>query len=167
MYLLIKIQTPERKVQMSVKSTIESILSIRTASAHCDIPCGIYDPISAKIAAQTVQKMALRIEAFENAGDAASVNTMGRYVTVKEEHAEICKHELRILWADYTWPGCDANDIASKFNAALKLAGQCKQTVSMGNAEALVAAVDEIATIFWSTKGVEYSDPVAAARYGS
>ena len=66
---------------------------------------------------------------------------------------------MRILWADYTWPGTDANDIAAKFNAALKLASQCKQNVSMENAEALVAAVDDIATVFWSTKGVEYSDP--------
>lgn len=152
---------------MSIKSTIERLLPVRYASAHCDIPCGIYDPISAKIAAQTVQKMVLRIGALEPSADAAYANTMSRYVTVKEEHAELCKHELRVLWADYTWPGTDANEIAAKFNAALKLAGQCKQTVSMDNAEALVAAVDEIATIFWSTKGVEYSDPVAAARYGS
>ena len=152
---------------MSIKSTFERLLPVRHASAHCDIPCGIYDPISAKIAAQTVQKMVLRIGALEPSADAAYANTMSRYVTVKEEHAELCKHELRVLWADYTWPGTDANDIAAKFNAALKLAGQCKQTVSMDNAEALVAAVDEIATIFWSTKGVEYSDPVAAARYGS
>ena len=152
---------------MSIKSTFERLLPVRYASAHCDIPCGIYDPISAKIAAQTVQKMALRIGALEPSADAAYANTMSRYVTVKEEHAELCKHELRVLWADYTWPGTDANEIAAKFNAALKLAGQCKQTVSMDNAEALVAAVDEIATIFWSTKGVEYSDPVAAARYGS
>ena len=152
---------------MSIKSTFGRLLPVRYASAHCDIPCGIYDPISAKIAAQTVQKMVLRIGALEPSDDAAYANTMSRYVTVKEEHAELCKHELRVLWADYTWPGTDANDIAAKFNAALKLAGQCKQTVSMDNAESLVAAVDEIATIFWSTKGVEYSDPVAAARYGS
>ncbi len=152
---------------MSVKSTIERLFSVRTASAHCDIPCGIYDPVSAKIAAQTVQKMVLRIESLEDTGDVAYANTLGRYVTVKEEHAELCKHELRILWADYTWPGTDANEIAAKFNAALKIAGQCKQTVSMENAEALVAAVDDIATVFWSTKGVEYSDPVAEVRYGT
>lgn len=153
---------------MSIKSTIERLLSVRTASAHCDIPCGIYDPISAKIAAQTVQKMVLRIEALEEGSDHTSyANTMSRYITVKEEHAETCKHELRILWADYTWPGTDANEIAAKFNAALKLAGQCKQTVSMENAEALVAAVDDIAAVFWGTKGVEYSDPNAAARYGT
>ena len=152
---------------MSVKSTVERLFSVRTASAHCDIPCGIYDPISAKIAAQTVQKMVLRIEALQDTGDVSYANTLGRYVTVKEEHAELCKHELRILWADYGWPGTDANEIAAKFNAALKLAGQCKQTVSMDNAQALVAAVDDIATAFWATKGVEYNDPVAEVRYGA
>ena len=151
---------------MTITSALARLIGAREASAHCDIPCGIYDPISAKIAAQTVQKMVLRIESLEDAGDASSANTLSRYITVKEEHAELCKHELRVLWADYTWPGTDANDIAAKFNAALKLASQCKQTVSMENAEALVAAVDDIATVFWSTKGVEYSDPVAEVRYG-
>ena len=152
---------------MTITSALARLIRVREASAHCDIPCGIYDPISAKIAAQTVQKMVLRIESLEDSGDASSANTLSRYITVKEEHAELCKHELRVLWADYTWPGTDANDIASKFNAALKLASQCKQTVSMENAEALVAAVDDIATVFWSTKGVEYSDPVAEVRYGT
>ncbi len=151
---------------MTFASTLRGLLGIREASAHCDIPCGIYDPISAKIAAQTVQKMVLRIQALEG-GDVSSQNSLSRYITVKEEHAELCKHELRVLWADYTWPGTDANEIAAKFNAALKLAGQCKQTVSMENAEGLVAAVDDIAAVFWSTKGVEYSDPVAEVRYGT
>ena len=151
-----------------------SLLQLKKAHAHCDIPCGIYDPIAAKIAAQTVQKMVLRMQALEVPdphGDAATVqsytNTMSRYATVKEEHAEIVKKELRILWADYGWPNTDANEIAAKFNAALKLAGLCKQTVNMENAEKLVAASDDIAAAFWSTKNVTYSDPNAAVRYGS
>ena len=151
-----------------------SLLQVKKAQAHCDIPCGIYDPIAAKIAAQTVQKMVLRIQALEPVGaggDAAArqdyVNKIARYVTVKEEHAEIVKKELRILWADYAWPNTDANEIAAKFNAGLKLAGQCKQTVNMENAEGLVAACDDIASAFWSTKNVTYSDPNAAARYGA
>ena len=152
---------------MSIKSTIERLLPVRRASAHCDIPCGIYDPVSAKIAAQTVQKMVLRIEAAGPVNSVSDANTLARYVAAKEEHAELCKHELRVLWADYAWPGVDANDIAAKFNAALKLAGQCKQTVSMENAEGLVAAVDDIAAAFWSTKGITYSDPLADVRYGS
>lgn len=150
------------------------LLIARKAEAHCDIPCGIYDPIAAKIAAQTVQKMVLRIQALEQpAGDADAAavldytNKMSRYVSVKEDHAEIVKKELRILWADYAWPNTDANEIAGKFNAALKLAGQCKQTVNMDNAQNLVAACDDIAGAFWTTKNVEYSDPNAAVRYGS
>ena len=142
--------------------------------AHCDIPCGIYDPITAKMAAQTVQKMVLRIHALEPAGsDAASIashaNTLSRYVAAKEEHAEVCKHELRVLWADYFRPEhIEAHpDLHTKVWNAEKLAGRNKQTVDMAAAEELVSVVDEIATIFWATKNVEYSDPNAAARYGA
>ena len=150
-------------------------LIVTKAHAHCDIPCGIYDPIAAKIAAQTVQKMVLRIQALEPMGpDAAAadrqdyVNKIARYVTVKEEHAEICKKELSILWADYGWPNTPAGfDLHGSFNAALKLAGRCKQNVDMAACEELVATVDTIATAFWATKNVTYSDPNAAARYGS
>lgn len=139
------------------------------AEAHCDIPCGIYDPVSAKIAAQTVQKMVLRMQALEAGDDmAAYANTMSRYVAVKEEHAEICKRELRILWADYAWPNMpEGFDLHGSFNAALKLAGRCRQTVDMAACEELVASVDSIAAAFWATKGVDYSDPHAAARYGA
>ena len=144
------------------------LLKARIAEAHCDIPCGIYDPVSAKIAAQTVQKMVLRMQALEEGDDhVAYANTMARYIATKEEHAELCKRELRILWADYAWPNTDANDLAAKFNSALKLAGRCRQTVDMAACEELVAAVDDIATAFWATKNVEYSDPNAAARYGA
>lgn len=144
------------------------LLKAQIAEAHCDIPCGIYDPVSAKIAAQTVQKMVLRMQALEEGDDhVAFANTMARYIATKEEHAELCKRELRILWADYAWPNTDANDLAAKFNAALKLAGRCRQTVDMAACEELVAAVDDIATAFWATKNVEYSDPNAAARYGT
>ena len=160
---------PHREVTptMSFLSFVKSLSPVRTAHAHCDIPCGIYDPIAAKIAAQTVKKMVMRIEALGDSGDVSGANSLSRYITVKEEHAELCKRELAILWADYAWPNTDANEIAGKFNAALKLAGQCKQGVSMENADKLVDSVDDIATTFWATKGVEYSDPVAAARFGT
>ncbi len=144
-------------------------LKIQEAEAHCDIPCGIYDPVSAKIAAQTVQKMVLRMQALEEGDDhVAYANTMARYVATKEEHAEICKRELRILWADYAWPNMpEGFDLHGSFNAALKLAGRCRQVVDMAACEELVASVDNIAAAFWATKGVEYSDPNAAARYGT
>ena len=145
------------------------------AEAHCDIHCGIYDPVSAKIAAQTVQKMVLRMQALEApgpSGDAAArqdfLNKMARYVAVKEQHAEVCKRELSILWGDYGWPNAPADfDLNGTFNADLKLAGRCKGSVDMAACEELVAAVDTIATAFWATKNVTYSDPNSAVRYGS
>lgn len=151
------------------------LLIAKKAEAHCDIPCGIYDPISAKIAAQTVQKMVLRIQGLEAPGPSADAATrqdflskMSRYVTVKEEHAEVVKKELRILWADYGWPNAPADfDLHGSFNQAQKLAGRCKQSVDMAACEELVATVDSIATAFWATKNVTYSDPNAAVRYGS
>ncbi len=146
------------------------------AEAHCDIPCGIYDPIAAKIAAQTVQKMVLRIQALEGPGpdadDAAHrdyANKLCRYIAVKEEHAEMVKKELRILWADYFNPThLEAHpDIHTTFWNAEKLAGRNRQNVDMEAAQELVAAVDRISEVFWATKNVTYSDPNAAVRYGS
>jgi|TARA_Y100000031_G_scaffold119807_1_gene133642 nickel superoxide dismutase len=152
------------------------LIKAEIAEAHCDIPCGIYDPIAAKIAAQTVQKMVQRIQALaapDPGADAGAVqgyaNTVSRYVTVKEEHAEICKHELRVLWADYFRPEhVEAHpDLHTTFWDAEKLAGRNKQNVDPEAAQELVAAVDRISVVFWATKNVVYSDPNAAVRYGS
>ncbi len=154
---------------MNIASAIKRFSPVRTARAHCDVPCGIYDPISAKIAAQTVLKMVVRMQALEEGDDhVAFANSMARYIATKEEHAELCKRELRILWADYAWPNMpEGFDLHGSFNAALKLAGQCRQTVDLAASEQLVAAVDDIATAFWATKGVEYSDPLAEVRFGA
>ena len=150
--------------------TLKRLMTVREVHAHCDIPCGIYDPIAAKIAAQTVLKMVVRIEALDD-GDMSNEagNSFFRYVAVKEEHAELCKRELNILGNDYFKPEhLEAHpDLPSKIWGATKLASANKQGVDKEAAEGLVAAVDEIATIFWATKGVEYSDPVEAVRFGT
>ena len=150
--------------------TLKRLIPVREVHAHCDIPCGIYDPISAKIAAQTVLKMVVRIEAMED-GDMSNAagNSFFRYVAVKEEHAELCKRELNILGNDYFKPEHhEAHpDLSSKILGAAKLASANKQGVDKDAAENLVAAVDEIAAIFWATKGVDYSDPVASVRFGT
>lgn len=149
--------------------TLRRFIPIREVHAHCDIPCGIYDPIAAKIAAQTVLKMVMRIEAIGGDMNTAAGNSFARYVAVKEEHAELCKRELNILANDYFKPEhFEAHpDLPGKVWNAAKLASTNKQNVDKESAEALVAAVDEIATIFWATKGVEYSDPVASVRFGT
>ena len=82
---------------------LKSILKPVDIYAHCDIPCGIYDPIAAKIAAQTVLKMAVRLEALDLSGGVSKVeqpNGIARLIRVKEDHAEIVRNELDILWHD-------------------------------------------------------------------
>ena len=147
-------------------------LPIREAHAHCDIPCGIYDPVSAKIAAQTVLKMVMRINALEwgeGTDHMANSNSLSRYIAVKEQHADLVKHEVDILWHDYFKPEHldKYPDLHTSVWNATKLASANKQNVDADSAASLVAAVDEIAEIFWATKGVEYSDPNATVRFGT
>jgi nickel superoxide dismutase len=155
---------------------ILGLLKAQRAQAHCDIPCGIYDPITAKIAAQTAQKMVARIQALEvpaaNATPEARrvyASTLARYVAVKEEHAEICKKELRILWADYFRPEHVTKypSLHTDFWNAQKLAGRNKQQVDLDAAKQLVDSVDKIAATFWETKNIKYADANATVRYGT
>ena len=157
---------------MKFQSIIKNLSLVADVDAHCDIPCGIYDPIVAKIAAQTVLKMAIRLEAVDFQGGPSSVdvpNSVVRFITVKDEHAQKVKEELNILWADYFKPEHLEKypDLHEVFWNANKLAGANKQTVSSDSAKKLVESVDEIATIFWATKGVDYNDPGAEIRFGS
>ena len=157
-------------------SAIVRALPSERAYAHCDIPCGIYDPITAKIAAQTVQKMVMRIQALQkpdasDSGDAWATyeNTLGRYVTVKEEHAQLCKKELSILWGDYFRPEHLEKypDLHDTFWKAAKLCGANKQKVDLDASKDLVATVDKVAETFWATKNVTWQDTVADARFGT
>ena len=155
---------------MSIKKFIYKLFSIKVVHAHCDVPCGIYDPISAKIAAQTVLKMAIRMEAVElPPKDISTPNSMARYIAVKEEHAQLVKNELNILWSDYFKPEHLEKypDLHDLFWNANKLAGSNKQNVSSDSAKSLVETVDKIAKIFWATKGVDYTDPVEKIRFGA
>ena len=160
------------KVVRNLFSALNRALPAEIAYAHCDIPCGIYDPIQAKIAAQTVVKMVMRIQALEQPGTGAEAdytNKLNRYIVVKEEHAQVCKKELDILWHDYFNPTHLEKypDIHTKFWQANKLAARNKQNVDLDAAKELVGTVDEIATIFWATKNVTYNDEVADVRFGT
>jgi len=125
----------------------------RVAYAHCDIPCGIYDPAAAKTAADTVAKMVEKIQGFSGT-DEASRNNFVRSVAVKEEHAQICKRELLILWTDYFKPEHLEKhpNLHETFWKAAKLCSKNKQNVDAKAAADLVAAVKEISDIFWATK---------------
>jgi nickel superoxide dismutase len=132
---------------------VQALAPTTVASAHCDIPCGIYDPHGAVLAAQTVAKMVDLMGALDG-NSPADRNKFVRCVAVKEQHAELVKHEVQVIWSDYFKPEhLAANpDLHTKVWNLLKLAGTNKQNVDAEAAAQLQVAVKEFADIFWSTK---------------
>ncbi len=126
----------------------------RVVHAHCDIPCGIYNPDAAQLAALTVETMVTKIRALPDQTSEASRNSFVRMVAVKEEHAERVKREVQIIWSDYFKPEHLAlfPDLHTKVWNLLKLAGKNKQSVDAEAATQLEAAVKEFADMFWATK---------------
>ena len=125
------------------------------AYAHCDIPCGIYDPAGAQQAARTVARMVELIGQIDPDSTAvADQNKFIRCVTVKEQHAELVKREVQVIWSDYFKPEhlAAAPDLHTKVWNLLKLAGKNKQSIDAEAAAQLEAAVKEFADIFWATK---------------
>ena len=100
------------------------------ARAHCDVPCGIYDPHEAEVAARTVARMVELINGLDG-NDTETRNKFSRCVRVKEDHAEKVKHEVQVIWSDYFKPEHLAAhpDLHDKVWKLLKLAGKNKQSV--------------------------------------
>ena len=129
-----------------VKAAVTNLLRpSERAYAHCDIPCGIYDPHTAQLAAESLQP-----------GDdmTAYGNSLTRYITVKEEHAEIVKHEVRIIWGDFMKPPDletvpDLHDVVWNI---MRVASACKVGTNVADAQALRTAVDEFAEMFAKVK---------------
>ena len=140
---------------MKLLRLIDKIFPPRIAFAHCDIPCGIYDPKPAQIAAETVVKMIEKIEGLPKENPAvADRNLFVRAVWTKEEHARRCKEELLILWTDFFKPEHLEMfpNLHDTFWKAAKLCSKNKQEVNMEAAVELKKAVDEIADMFAKAK---------------
>ena len=120
------------------------------ASAHCDLPCGVYDPAQAKIEALSIKAT---MEKYAASSDPDFKN---RALAIKEERSELVKHHLWVLWTDYfKAPHFEAYpQLHALFNEATKLAGAggTKGTNDVAVADKLLAKIDEIAEIFWATK---------------
>jgi len=147
----------------AIQRCFSFIQAPRKIHAHCDIPCGIYDPHTAQIAALTVIRMNQLIQelAKPTAVGTKEMDTytqqMSRYAQVKEEHAEVCKRELRILWGDYFKPDHlkQYPDLHTLFWDAMKLASKTRQEVNLDAAQQLLTKVQQIAEVFWKSKGAE------------
>lgn len=122
----------------------------RTVYAHCDLPCGIYDPAQAKIEAQSVKACMQKYAA------STDPDFKARAVTIKEERSNMVKEHLWVLWTDYFKPNHFETypQLHVLFNDATKLAGAAgtKGTNDVEVADKLLGKIDEIAEIFWATK---------------
>jgi nickel superoxide dismutase len=120
------------------------------AHAHCDLPCGVYDPAQARIEAQSVKAI---IERYHASNDEAYRT---RAIMIKEQRADLVKHHLWVLWTDYFKPEHAQKypQLHELFWQATKLAGAsgAKGSMDVAVADELLAKIDEIATIFWETK---------------
>jgi nickel superoxide dismutase len=121
----------------------------RIAHAHCDIPCGVYDPEQARIEAESCYRIIERYQASEDPVYRA------RCIHVKEERAELVKHHIDVLWHDYFKPEHveqypDLHDTCWK---ASKQASAVKQGVDLEAARKLLSLIDEIDAMWKGTGG--------------
>jgi len=119
-----------------------------TAHAHCDLPCGVYDPAQARIEAESVKAC---MEKY-NGSDDADFKT--RALTIKEERADLVKHHLWVLWTDYFKPDHLAKypQLHELFWKATKSAGEAKKTNDVKVGDRLLGEIADIDKIFWETK---------------
>lgn len=123
------------------------LFRIKPVYAHCDLPCGVYDPAQARIEAESVLEMMKKYDGLDD-------HNKLRAVVIIEQRAELVKHHLWVLWTDYFKPEHLAKypDLHDKFWQATKQAGECKHHNDVAVAQKLLDMIDEIAKIFWATK---------------
>ncbi|CAN5659204.1 superoxide dismutase, Ni [soil metagenome] len=120
---------------------------IKPVYAHCDLPCGVYDPAQARIEAESVKKI---MEKYDGLTD----SDKQRAIFIKEERAELVKRHLWILWTDYFKPEHLDNHpkLHDLFWRATKQGGKCKKSTDPKEAQKLLDLIDEISDIFQQTK---------------
>lgn len=133
---------------MLAKTLADLLKPGRVAHAHCDLPCGVYDPAQARIEAESVKACQQK---FQDSGDSVFKE---RAVAIKEERADLVKHHLWVLWTDYFKPEHLQKfpQLHDLFWNATKLAGEAKKTEDPAQGQKLLDAVAEIDKVFWETK---------------
>lgn len=135
----------------NIYSLLIKLLPTQVAYAHCDLPCGVYDPAQARIEAESVLKIMEKYAGFHDEHDKM------RAVLIKEQRAELVKHHLWVLWTDYfkpehleKFPG-----LHDLFWRATKQAGQTKKSVDPADGQKLLDMIAEIDKIFKETKAIK------------
>src|SRR3989344_7000065 len=142
---------------MNPFSYILSLIPLKTAYAHCDIPCGIYDPTPAQIAAHTIIRMTQLIAEVKREDETKAEHDIARIVHVKEEHGHLVEDELGTLENDYFKPEHYKKypELAGLLSSAVALSIKVRQNIDMEAANELLDQVQKIAEIFYKTKNFE------------
>ncbi|MFP4636399.1 MAG: superoxide dismutase, Ni [Nitriliruptoraceae bacterium] len=129
--------------------SLDPTRELTTVDAHCDLMCGVYYPEQARIEAESVYQCAVKYQ------DSDDEVFRDRCIFIKEERAELVKHHLSVLWTDYFKPHHleQYPELHEKFWYAIKAAGDAKKTMDPQAGQDLMDKIDEIAVIFWETKG--------------
>ncbi len=142
----------------SLIKNIDKMLNFKTAQAHCDIPCKIYDPSTAQLAALSCVRLMDLIKEVEDKGilNVADYAQVARLVNEKESASTEVKEAVRIIWGDYfKAPQFEQLPNAHQLTHSIMLqASKCKQSIDREEGEKLVSLVNEFAAAFWLTKGV-------------
>ena len=119
------------------------------AHAHCDLPCGVYDPEQARIEAESCFRIVQRYEASQD----PTFRT--RAIKIKEDRAELVKHHLDVLWHDYFKPEHleAVPNLHELFWNATKQASKVKASMDLADAQALLDMIDEVDTAWKATGG--------------
>lgn len=123
------------------------LFSIKPVYAHCDLPCGVYDPAQALIEAKSIKAIMEKYAGLDE-------HNKTRAIIIKEERAELVKHHLMVLWADYFKPEHLEKypDLHTMFWKAIKQASECKHHMEAEEGQKLIDQIEAIAQIFWETK---------------
>ncbi|MBB4891349.1 nickel superoxide dismutase [Streptomyces olivoverticillatus] len=117
-------------------------------SAHCDLPCGVYDPAQARIEAESVKAVQEKYQANEDA------HFRARATIIKEQRAELAKHHISVLWSDYFKPPHFEKypQLHQLVNDTLKALSAAKASTDPKTGEKALELIAEIDRIFWETK---------------
>ena len=128
----------------------------RVVHAHCDLPCGVYDPAQARVEAESVKAIQTRYqdaEKFKTAGESVE-DYRTRALDIKEARADLVKEHLWVLWTDYFKPEHLEKhpQLHDLFWKATKEAGLSKKSQDPAQGQKLLDAIDEIDQVFKATK---------------
>jgi len=135
---------------------VASLRPKRVVHAHCDLPCGVYDPTQARIEAESVKAIQERYqdpEKFKKPSESVE-DYRARCLIIKEQRANMVKEHLWVLWTDYFKPEHLEKypQLHDLFWKATKEAGEAKKSQDPAQGQRLLDAIGEIAKIFWETK---------------